>query len=444
LNVPTGEHGRDQQGPSLLDRWLSERWFLALWCVVAAFGSYAAMYGFRKPFTAGSYIDATTGVSIKAWLVTAQVLGYTLSKFIGIKVISEMNRERRMLTLFVLIGIAQLALVLFAIVPVPFKAFCLFLNGLPLGMVFGLVLGFLEGRRLTEFFVAGLCASFILADGLTKTVGGWLLESGVTESWMPSIAGLVFVGPLGFFAWMLQTIPSPTAEDIQARSERTPMTGRDRVAMFRRQGLGLLFVVLAYVLITILRSIRADFAPEIWSGMGLGQQPSLFTYSEIWVALGVIVANSLLVLVRDNRAALLTAMVLSIVSLGMAGASIVVFRNDGIAAFPFMVVLGLGMYLPYVAVHTTIFERLIALTRERGNMGFLMYIADAVGYLGYAAVMLGHSFFPSKEHFLDFFIIASGWIVGSSLIALLIATIAFARLHPKLSDGAAALTVPAA
>ncbi len=389
------------------------------------------MYGFRKPFTAGSYIDVGSGVSIKAWLVTAQVLGYTVSKFVGIKVISEMSRERRVMTLLSLITIAELALLLFAIVPIRFKAICLFLNGLPLGMVFGLVLGFLEGRRLTEFFVAGLCASFILADGLTKTVGSWLLAQGMTEFWMPFAAGMVFVGPLGLFVWMLQRIPCPTVEDVLARSERTPMSGRDRIHMFRRHGTGLLLVVIAYVLITVLRSIRADFAPEIWLGLGNGQQPTVFTYSEMWVALGVIVANSLLVLVRDNRSALLTAMTLSVASLGMAGIAIFVYRSGGLTAFPFMVLLGLGLYVPYVAVHTTVFERLIALTRERGNLGFLMYLADAVGYLGYALVMLCHSYFPSKERFLDFFVTASFGIVITAMFALIFATVAFTRLHPR-------------
>ncbi len=409
---------------------MTQRWFLAMWCVIAAFGAYAAMYGFRKPFTAGSYLDSESGLSTKAWYITAQVLGYTVSKFIGIKVISEMRRDQRAMTLFGLIAFAELALVLFAIVPIPYKAMCMFLNGLPLGMVFGLVLGFLEGRQLTEFFVAGLCASFILADGLTKTVGSWLLELGTSEFWMPCVAGLVFVGPLVFFVWMLQQIPAPSAEDVIERSERSPMTSQDRIAMFRRQGVGLLFVVLAYVLITVLRSIRADFAREIWLGMGFHQMPSLFTYSEMWVALGVIIANSLLVLVRDNRAALMMALALSILSLGIAEGAILVFRSGGVSAFPFMVILGLGMYVPYVAVHTTIFERLIALTRERGNMGFLMYLADAVGYLGYAAVMLGHSYFPTKERFLDFFVATSSGIVVVAMIALVIAGIAFARLHP--------------
>ena len=65
-------------------------------------------------------------------------------------------------------------------------------------------------------------------------------------------------------------------------------------------------------------------------------------------------------------------------------------RGAGVVGpFVFMVLLGLGLYVPYVAVHTTIFGRLIAMTRDRGNIGYLMYLADAFGYLGYVAVMIG-------------------------------------------------------
>jgi Family of unknown function (DUF5690) len=165
-----------------LARWLDRPWFLATWCVLAAFGAYACMYGFRKPFTAGTYTATEFGPKLKAWLVTAQVLGYTISKFAGIKVIAEMKPARRATTLLWLVAAAQAALLLFAVVPAPYNAACLFLNGIPLGMVFGLVLGFLEGRRMTELFVAGLCVSFILADGAAKTVGAWLLRAGVAEA----------------------------------------------------------------------------------------------------------------------------------------------------------------------------------------------------------------------------------------------------------------------
>ena len=50
----------------------------------------------------------------------------------------------------------------------------MFINGLPLGMVFGLVMAYLEGRRQTEMLAAVLCASFIVSSGFVKSVGKWL------------------------------------------------------------------------------------------------------------------------------------------------------------------------------------------------------------------------------------------------------------------------------
>ena len=127
------------------------------WCVTAAFGAYFCMYGFRKPFTAAGYEGQTAwGRDYKTVLVVAQVLGYTLSKFIGIPVVAGMRPERRAAGILVLIGTAHLALLLFAVTPFPLNVACLFLNGVPLGMVFGLVIGFLEGRKLTEALTACL------------------------------------------------------------------------------------------------------------------------------------------------------------------------------------------------------------------------------------------------------------------------------------------------
>lgn len=404
-----------------LARWLERPWFLALWCVLAAFGAYACMYGFRKPFTAGTYADTQFGLQLKGWLVTAQVLGYMISKFVGIKVIAEMTPARRARTILGLVAVAQAALLLFAFVPAPYNAACLFLNGLPLGLVFGLVLGFLEGRRMTELFVAGLCASFIVADGATKTVGASLLRSGVPEAWMPFTAGLMFIAPLACFVWMLRHIPPPSHLDVAARSERTSMSAQDRLAMIKRHGLGLMLIVFAYLLITVLRSFRADFAPEIWAGLGLEKQPAVFTYSEMWVALGVVASSGLLVLVRDNRRAFLIALGLSAASLGMATLALMLQRAGTLPPFTFMVLLGLGMYVPYVAVQTTVFERLVALTRERGNIGFLIYLADAIGYLGYAAVMLARSALPRDENFLALFLNVSSWLVAGAMGAMALA-----------------------
>jgi hypothetical protein len=94
-----------------------------------------------------------------------------------------------------------------------------------------------------------------------------------------------------------------------------------------------------------------------------------------------------------------------------------------------MVLLGLGMYVPYVAVHTTVFERLIALTRDRGNIGYLMYLADAIGYLGYVAVMLARRLWKAEGSFLEFFHTVTLASVVIGILALAGALLAFRRLR---------------
>ena len=127
---------------------LSQRWpgFFSAYCIAAAFGTYFCMYGFRKGFTAADYQGIVfLGLAYKPILVATQVAGYMLSKFIGVKVVSEMPPHRRAIAILGLIGVAEVALLLFAITPLPWKFVWLFFNGLPLGMVFGLVVSFLEG-----------------------------------------------------------------------------------------------------------------------------------------------------------------------------------------------------------------------------------------------------------------------------------------------------------
>jgi hypothetical protein len=397
------------------------------------------MYAFRKPFTAATYSGGMVwGVGEKTALVTAQVLGYTLSKLIGIRVVAQIAPARRAAAILLLIAMAEAALVLFAVAPAPWHVACLFLNGLPLGMVFGMVLGFLEGRRLTEAMTAGLCASFILADGVTKSVGTWLLRNGVTERWMPALAGLMFVPLLLACVGMLVRIPPPDGDDVASRSERTPMDRRRRAELVGRYAPGLAAIIGVYLLITIARSIRADFAPELWQGLGTTVVPSTFATSEMIVASGVLIATGLSSLVADNRRAFFASLRLS-----GAGAVLMVLALAGLGrswlgGYAFMVLMGLGLYLPYVAIHTTVFERLLAMTRARGNLGFLMYLADSAGYLGYAAVMVGGALPPQRGDFLRFYIVVSWLIAIAALAGLALGSIYFTRRgSAEVSEGAA-------
>lgn len=226
---------------------------LAVWCMLASFGTYACMYGFRKPFTAATYGGTEWGDSLKIWYVTAQVLGYTVSKFVGIKVVAEMPRGRRAKALLGLVGAAQIALLAFAL-------------------------------------------TFLIKDN--------------------------------------------------------------------RQG----------------------FFCGLWIGVA-------------GLALGV--------------------------------AAVAAWQAGWLQPFPFKVVLGVGLYLPYVAVHTVIFERLIALTREKGNIGYLMYLADSAGYLGFVGLMFGKGFLHTGKDFLPFFLALSLIILLGALLCFGVALLVYRRRFPR-------------
>ncbi|MFN0121993.1 MAG: DUF5690 family protein [Blastocatellia bacterium] len=415
---------------------------LSAWCIAAAFGAYFCMYGFRRPFTAAGYDQLTPwGAGYKTALVVAQVAGYMLAKFIGIRVVSGMRPGRRAWAILSLAGAAQVALLAFALLPPPWNLAAMFLNGLSLGMVFGLVLGFLEGRRTTEALTAGLCASFILADGVTKSTGAWLLAMGVGPFQMPAAAGFLYALPLLFFVWMLTRIPQPTPADIAARRERAPMSGADRMALLRECGAGLYLLTGVYLLLTILRSLRADFAPELWQGLGQAPLAVDFTRTEVLVTAGVIVLNGMAVLITDHQRTFFFAMALSISGFALTGLAAAGLSGGRLGGFGFMTLSGLGLYLPYVALHTTIFERLISMTGARGNLGFLLYFADSFGYLGYAGVMLVRVALPPGEGFLGFFLDFSRIVTLLSIIMLFCCLVWFGRRGQPAAAGTSQLAV---
>ena len=166
-------------------------WLVSVMAAVSAFGAYTSMYAFRKAFAAGTFTGQQyLHIDYKVWLVIAQIIGYTLSKFYGIRFIAEVKGAKRGPTILLLVGIAWLALLGFALVPAPYNIIFLFINGFPLGLIWGLVFGYLEGRRSTEFMAAVLSISLIFGSGFVKTIGQTLIHVyHISEYNMPFFTG---------------------------------------------------------------------------------------------------------------------------------------------------------------------------------------------------------------------------------------------------------------
>lgn len=391
-----------------LTRWLrgAPTAVFVAYAVLASFTTYFAMYAFRKPFAAATYEGtfAGTEVTLKTAFVISQVVGYTLSKYLGIKLVSEVRPERRRWALFALVGAAELALLLFALLPGDWRAIAIFANGLPLGMVWGMVVRYLEGRRTSELLLAGLSTSFIVASGVVKDVGRWLMDAhGVSEGWMPFATGLLFVPVFALAVFLLDQLPPPTAEDVALRVERPAMTGPQRRAFLQRflGGLVLLFVV--YFFLTAYRDFRDNYGVEIFAELGYGEEPTIFTQTELPVAFGVLVALAALNVVKDNRRALAGAYGIMIVGALMLGGGTLLFDARQIDGATWMVLTGLGSYLVYVPFGSVLFDRLIASTGVAATAVFTIYVADALGYTGSIGVQLYRDLASGEATRLAFF-----------------------------------------
>lgn len=406
--------------------------FFSVFCMSAAFITYCSMYAFRKPFTAGIYADMQLwGVDYKIILITTQVLGYMLSKFIGIRVVSEMTPGRRVLSILGLIGLAWGALLLFAVTPYPYNFIWLFLNGLPLGMIWGIVFSFLEGRRNTELLGAGMSASFIVASGLVKAVGKTLVESyGISEFWMPFLAGLLFVPTLLLGVWMLSKIPPPSEEDEAERTKRVPMDSAQRWAFFRSFAPGIILMVLVYTALTIFRDLRDNFAVELWAGLGYADTPQVLLTAEIPIAISVFVIIAFMIVIKNNQVAFYANIFMILLGGLLLLLTTYLFQQELLHPAAWMILVGFGMYLSYVSYHTMLFERWIALFRYQSNIGFLMYIADAFGYLGSVGILFYKNFSSPELDWLNF-ILKVSYVIGILIVGLSLLAYFYFRIRQK-------------
>ncbi len=404
-----------------------------IYAIIAAFSTYFCMYAFRKPFSAAKYEGLMfVGLELKTVFVISQLLGYTLSKYIGTKVCSEVKRGQRMILLIAMIAIAEGALLLFGLLPGNWKILAIFLNGLPLGMIWGLVVWYLEGRRTSELLLAGLSVSFIIASGIVKDIGKALMGGQesltffaldlpepvglvqlmapnpfasfgeISQFWMPFLTGVIFLLPFLVSVFFLNQIPNPSALDEKMRMHREPMTGAERIAWLKRflPGLAMLFIV--YFFLTAFRDYRDNFGAEIFGELGYDEAPGIFSRSETWVAFGVITPLAFLFLIKNNRWGLLGAFLIMGTGTALLGLGTMLFDAGQITGLQWMIMIGLGSYLAYVPFGSVLFDRLMATTRTVGTAVFAIYVADALGYTGSVGVRLYKDLAESRMSDLDF------------------------------------------
>ncbi|CAH0996477.1 hypothetical protein EMA8858_02609 [Emticicia aquatica] len=377
---------------------LQKQSFLIIWCIIAAFGTYFCMYAFRKPFNTGLYEGYELfGLSYKTVLIITQVLGYMLSKVLGIKIISELRANQRIALIISLILISEIALILFGLIPYSYNWICMLFNGLPLGMVWGVIFCFLEGRRITEFIAIGLSINLVMGSGILKTI--YLTISSlmqISEFWMPAFIGLIFLPIFLFFVWMLAKIPPPNAEDLQVRNKRNPMNKSGKNKLLQEFSWGFWAIALVYVMLTMIRDFRDNFSVEIWRSLHVNFDKNTFAQSEMLIGFFVLILLASVGFIKENDKAFAYIQLLILLGIMACGLSTWFFQQGALSAYNWMILLGISFFLPYLLIQTLYFERFIAVFKLNANAGFFVYICDSMGYLGSVLLMMYREFFMKE------------------------------------------------
>lgn len=375
--------------------------FAALICFLA----YASITAFRKAFNVAPYEGYIVGgLDYKVVLIITQVGGYMLSKFYGIKFISELKRFGRGKLILILVSIGWLAWLLFALIPPPYNFWALALNGFPLGMLWGVLFSYVEGRRATDFIGASLAVSFIFGPGVAKSTAQYVMTSwGVTEYWMPFVTSLIFFFPLLLFVYLLEKLPAPSADDIAHRTVRVPMLAKDRKAFLKIFLPGVVLLVLIYILVTVLREVRDGFMADMWRASGEPFKAGVFAQTETLISLAILVLIASMVVIKNNQKAFMLAQWLMMGGFVISGILTGLYLQQQVSTFAWMTGMGFGLYMTYIPYNSILFDRLLAAFRYAGNVGFLIYVADAFGYLASVSVLLIKTIFKLQLNWLHFY-----------------------------------------
>ena len=431
-----------QSNSRSITSWLGKApsWKFSIYAMGFAFATYFCMYAFRKPFGAATFegLEFLWGINLKTAFVIGQIIGYTLSKYYGCKYCSEIGRSQQAKALVLMIVIAETALLGFALLPGNLKVLAIFINGLPLGMVWGLVSRYLEGRKTAELLFAGLSCSYIVASSSVKTIGGWVMQAGVTEFWMPAAVGGLFLIPFVIAVYFLNQLPDPSPEDISSRSERTVMDRGSRSVFFRQFMGGMIMLLVLYFFLTAYRDVRDMYMPEVFKVLGYGPSPTLFSQADWPIAFGIMVVMALLNLAKDHRRGLTAVFAVMMSGMLLMGGATVLMDLEVINGLWWMILVGFGAYLAYVPFGAVLFERIMASTKAAGTAVFAIYLSDAIGYTGSVGMQLYKDLGQSELDYYQFLRLFTYGMAGLGTVLFAMSGVYFLRkakaMSPEIDD----------
>jgi hypothetical protein len=245
---------------------------------------------------------------------------------------------------------------------------------------------------------------------------------------MPFVVSLLFFFPVLIFVYLLEKIPPPDEADIAHRTVRVPMTSADRRQFVKTFLPGLLLLVLIYVFVTVLREVRDGFMADMWRASGEPFKSGVFAQTEMLISVSILVLIASMVVIRNNKKAFMMAQGIMMAGFILSGIITWFYLQQQVSTFAWMTLVGLGLYMTYIPYNSILFDRMLASFRYAANVGFLIYLADAFGYLASVGVLLSKTIFRIQLNWLNFY---TGLVLITSITGVLCIGCSMMYFHNK-------------
>jgi hypothetical protein len=192
-----------------------------------------------------------------------------------------------------------------------------------------------------------------------------------------------------------------------------------------------------YMVLPACRDSRDNFAPELWTSFGYGTPPTLFAVTELIVGVVVLIPMGLFVLIKSHIRTFIAYHLLIIA--GMLVTTLCAFLHSikSLDGLYLITISRIALFCAYVPFGCVIFDLLIATFRIKATSGFLIYLADSLGYLSSVAVLLVKNFAVPDWPWDRCFVYMSFGVAAIGVVCMLLSLTYFVRRYKTYDNTSA-------
>src|SRR5690606_32195944 len=123
---------------------------------------------------------------------------------------------------------------------------------------------------------------------------------------------------------------------------------------------GVIFLVVIYILATMLREVRDSFMADMWRDSGVAFEANVFAKTETIISLIILALIATMVIIKNNFKAFIISHIIMLGGFVLSGIVTVLFIQQHISMFYWMTLVGLGLYMTYIPYNSLLFDRMLA------------------------------------------------------------------------------------